>query len=518
MDGTTTPNELISRNPATGAMIRRLPSTPVEALPEMFSKARIAQVGWRALSVKKRTLFLNQFSETLLNRLDEMVNTISEENGKPRFEALANEILPVLELCHFFARHTKRVLDDKPIPLRIMKHRKSFIHYAPLGTVAVISPWNYPFLLPMGEILMALVCGNAVVFKPSEVTSSTGLMIQSLIEQAGLPSGVFQVAFGDGRVGAAMIQNRPDKIFFTGSVATGKRIMAAAAEHLIPVCLELGGKDPMLVLPDADLDFASSAALWGSFSNSGQVCASTERILVHESQRVEFIQRLKDKLARLRPSTDLGFITSTVQKNVYDHQIADAHQRGIELCTGGEYNADRTALAPIIATGPQIEQSELYREETFGPAVAVASYRTVDEAIKKANDSPYGLLASVISKNTAFAEGVARQIDAGTVTVNEVTYTAGLPETPWGGMKNSGFGRKHSEMGLLEFVHTKHIHKPRAGFLVFKSWWWFPYTPFQYETFRSFLGLYRQSFFARLKALPHLLWNMAQFLKNEPRI
>ncbi len=511
------------RNPATGEAVGEAPITPISELGHVFDLARTAQKQWALLSTRRRARYLLQLREVLLEQADEVATLLSNENGKPKFEALANEVLPIVDTLTHFAKHSPRLLKDQNIPLHLMKHRKSTINYWPVGIVAVISPWNYPFLLPFAEILMALVAGNAVVFKPSEITPLIGLKIQELCERAGLPKGLMQTLIGDGALGAAIIQQKPDKIIFTGSVATGKKIMAAAAEHLIPVNLELGGKDAMLVLADADLDFATSAALWGAFSNSGQVCASTERILVHESIAEPFLALLKKKAESLRQSgpldqTDLGAITFEKQKLVYDRHLQEARQRGVEFITGGEFSEDRRRLQPTIVRGPEIERLSIYRDETFGPVVAVATFRTVDEAIQKSNDSPYGLLGAVISKSIGLAEEVARKLEVGTVTINEAVYTAGLGETPWGGVKESGIGRTHANMGLYEFVNVRHIHKPRSRLVVFKSPWWFPYTPHQYQVFKLFLELYRKDWRAKGRALPTLAWNFIKFLKEEPRI
>jgi succinate-semialdehyde dehydrogenase/glutarate-semialdehyde dehydrogenase len=405
-----------------------------------------------------------------------------------------------------------------------MKHRESYLNYWPLGVIAVITPWNYPFLLPMGELVMGVLSGNAIIFKPSEVTPLIGLRIQELFEDAGFPKGLISTVIGDGAIGAAIIDQRPAKIFFTGSVATGKKIMRQASDHLIPVNLELGGKDPMIVLADADLDFATSAALWGGFSNSGQICASVERIIVHESIAPEFKRRLGEKVRSLRQgvsregNNDLGAITFEKQKEIYAAQIREAKERGAEFVTGGEFSADRRFLQPTIVSGKNIEELEIYNEETFGPVVALTTFKSIDEAVEKANRSKYGLLASIITKNHGLAESIAKRLEVGTVTINEVVYTAGIPETPWGGVKETGFGRKHSARGLYEFVNTRHIHKPVASFFVFKSLWWFPYTPFQHATFRQFVEFYRKSPLARLRAFPAWIWNLLHFLKREPRI
>jgi succinate-semialdehyde dehydrogenase/glutarate-semialdehyde dehydrogenase len=515
---------LISKNPATGETIQEIPVTPPEELPAIFERARGAQAQWAVMPVKKRARYLLLLREALINHVDELTDVLSRENGKPRFEAMANELLPCVDMLTYFARRAPKLLKDRTIPLQLMKHRKSYLNYWPLGVVAVISPWNYPFMLPFADILLALVAGNAVVFKPSEVTPLVGLKIQELLDEAGFPPNLVQTLVGDGTLGAALIQQRPAKIFFTGSVGTGKKIMAAAAEHLIPVNLELGGKDPMIVLPDADLDFATSAALWGSFSNSGQVCASTERLLVHEKIAEPFLALFKEKISRLRqgPSTgndnDMGVVTFDRQKNTYDRHLEEARQKGAQIVTGGEFSADRTMLRPTVVTGPGIESLEVYNEETFGPVVALTTYKSVAEAVQKANRNRYGLLASVITRDLGLGEEVARQLEVGTVTINEVTYTAGLGETPWGGVKESGFGRSHSDIGLYEFVNVRHIHKPRSRLTVFKSAWWFPYTPFQYAAFRALFEIYRRHWTDRLRALPLLLWNFVQFIKNEKRL
>lgn len=515
---------LVSRNPATGEVLRELATTRLEDLPLIFEKARFAQAQWAATSVRNRASHLIQLRETLLNHVDDIVDLLSKENGKPRTEALISEVIPSVDLLTYFAKKAPKLLKNKKIPMALMKHRKSYLHYWPVGVVAVISPWNYPFLLPFGDILMALVAGNAVVFKPSEVTPLIGVKIQELCSEAGLPNYIVQTVIGDGSLGAAIIQQKPGKIFFTGSVATGKKIMAAAAEHLIPVNLELGGKDAMIVLPDADLDFATSAALWGSFTNSGQVCASTERILVHERIAEPFLRQLKEKIGKLRigPSVglenDLGAITFEKQKAIYDRHLEQARSKDSQFVTGGEFSQDRRYLKPTVVTGPQIETLDIYNEETFGPVVAVTQFKSISEAIEKANHSKYGLLASVITKNLSMGEQIAKQLQVGTVTINEVTYTCGLSETPWGGVKDSGFGRTHSDIGLFEFVNIRHIHKPRSRLFVFKSLWWFPYTPFQYIAFRQFLEMYRKHWTDKLRALPHFLWNFIQFIKNEKRL
>jgi acyl-CoA reductase-like NAD-dependent aldehyde dehydrogenase len=516
--------KIVSTNPANGEILASLDPTPIERLPEVFKRAQDAQRLWAARSLKERADFLIQLREVIINHIDPLTALISKENGKPHFEALTSELIPSLDMLTFYARKAPRVLADRPIKLELMRHRKSVLNHWPLGVVAIISPWNFPFLLPFGEIIMAVVAGNAVVFKPSEVTPLIGLKIQELFEEAGAPLGLLQTVVGDGKLGAALIQEKPAKIFFTGSVATGKKIMAAAANHLIPVNLELGGKDPMIVLADADLDYATSAALWGGFMNSGQVCASTERLIVHESIAQPFTELLVGKMKSLRQApgkpedADLGAITYEAQKKLYISQIEDAKRQGATILSGGSFNTNQTALEPTLVSGPNIEKLDIYNEETFGPVIALTTFKSIEEAIEKANRSRYGLLASVITRDHKLGEQIARRLEAGSVLINEVAYTAGIGETPWGGLKESGFGRTHSEAGLLEFVHLRHIHLPRTSLSVFKSPWWYPYTPYQYLSFRSLVELYRRSWLKKAVSAPNFIWNFTQFLKNEKRL
>lgn len=516
--------KVISKNPATGEVLAELEATPSDSISGIYKKARESQRAWASVPLKQRAAQLLNLRESLLNEADSLASLISLENGKPAFEAIANEILPSVDMLSYFAKRAPQSLRDQPIPLRLMKHRKSTLTFAPLGVILVISPWNYPFLLPFAPIFMAVAAGNSVIFKPSEITPQIGLRIQKLFEISGFPQGLVQTVIGDGSLGAQLIDGKPNKIFFTGSTLTGKKIMAAAAEHLIPVNLELGGKDPMIVLPDANLDFATSAALWGGFSNAGQVCASTERLILHENIAAPFLALLKEKMSRLRqgPSisgaTDLGPITMEKQRLTYASQLAEAKQQGAAILSGGEFSENSRFLQPTLVTGERIEDLQIYKEETFGPVLASTTFQSTDEAVEKANASPYGLTASIMTRNTSLGEQMARKLQYGTVMINEVTYTAGLGETPWGGFKDSGFGRTHSDFGLHEFVQIRHVHKPRSSLFVFKSLWWFPYTPYQLNTFRHFIDLYRKSWTQKLRAFSHTLWNFVQFIKSEPRL
>lgn len=520
--------KIYSKNPATGEVLQAFEPASDSAIRDAFQSARQAQQIWQATSVRQRQSKLIDLKEVILDHFDEIAAILESENGKPRFEAMTTEILPTVDLISFYAKRSEHVLKDRRIPMRLMKHRKSSLNYWPLGVVTVISPWNYPLYLAIGDIVMAVVAGNAVIFKPSEVTPWIGQKIQQLFDEACFPKGLVQTLHGPGSVGAAIIRQKPAKIFFTGSVGTGKKIMAQASENLTPINLELGGKDAMIVMPDANLDVASSAALWGGFANSGQVCASVERVLVHERVASEFTALLKEKISRLRhrnESTsatggeyDLGSITFEKQKAIYETQLSEARSAGATVVAGGNFGPNGTFLEPTIVTGKNIESLSIYNEETFGPVIALTTFSSTNEAIEKANASRYGLLASIYSRNTGLAEKMARQLHVGTVIINDVLYTAGLPETPWGGVKETGFGRTHSEFGLLEFVNVRHIHAPRLGHQQFKNLWWFPYTQIQFNLFRSFLELYRKRFTDKVRALPEFIWNFVQLIKTDRRI
>lgn len=518
---------IISRNPATGETLRQLEQTPLENIPTIIEQARQAQQIWAQIPPKERTQYFVNAREYILDHVDEIADLIATENGKPKFEAIVNDILPTLDLLSQYSKRAPKLLKPQKISLRLMKHRRSELHYWPKGVIAIIAPWNYPFSIPLGEIALALMAGNAVVFKPSEVTPLVGLKIAEIFEHACIPKNLLQVIVGDGRRGAALVKADVDKVCFTGSVVTGKKVMASAAENLTPVVLELGGKDPLIVLPDADLDLATSAALWGGFSNSGQACASVERIIVHASIHDQFVALLKQKLSALKhgPGADLGVATYEKQKAIYADQLAELNSENSHIVTGGRFSADKTYLEPTIITNPAgstdcpLERTKIYREETFGPVVAVTKYNTIREAIDKANDTPYGLLASIFGKDTSLAAQIAQQLHAGSVLINEVLYTHGLSETPWGGIKDSGFGRVHSDFGFLEFVNVKHIHKENWWAVPFKSLWWFPYSNHQMSVFRLFMeAMFRRSLLRKLKALPPLLVELVQMIKKEKRL
>jgi len=476
--------EIVSYDPATGEEIGRIPQTSVAEINRAIQTARTVQPAWAKLSYRERGRVILKARQIVLDEIDEIAQLISRETGKPTAEAISMEVVPTLDLMHYFATRTEKLLRPQKIDIGQygLMGRSSRLIYKPLGVVGIISPWNFPWATPLDEVVMALMGGNAVAVKPSELTPVIALKIADVFQRAGLPNGLLNIFIGEGSTGAALIDAPVDKIMFTGSVATGKRVAEAAAKHLTPVVLELGGKDPMIVLEDANLDNAARGAVWGAFANAGQACASVERCYVHESIAPDFIKRVVAETKALkqnvgtREDTDVGAMSSERQLSIVDEHVQDAIARGATVATGGRRHPglEGSFYEPTVLTGVD-HNMEIMREETFGPTLPIMTFKTDEEALKLANESIYGLTASVWTRDIARGRRLAEQIDAGTVMVNEVVYTHALAQTPWGGVKQSGFGRTHGRLGLLELVSTRHIHVNRISFM--PDLWWFRYSP-----------------------------------------
>ena len=501
---TAAAREVVSYNPATGEEVGRVPLGSEADVRGALARARAAQDEWRRLSFRARGEVVMLARAHVLAEMDEIASLVSREMGKPAAEAISMEVLPTLDLMQFFARRSARLLKNERIDIGLYRllGRSSRIEYRPLGVVGIISPWNFPWAIPLGEVVMALMAGNTVVLKPSELTPLVALKLGDVFARAGLPAGALEIVTGDGSTGAALVEAGVDKLMFTGSVATGRRVAEAAARRLIPVVLELGGKDPMVVLEDADIESASSAAVWGAFANSGQACASVERCYVHEKIADDFLARVVEKTRALRQDAgegegvDIGAMSSERQLHVVEEHVRDAVERGAKVVTGGGRPKSATSRPesghatshqgffhePTVLVEVDHEM-KVMREETFGPLLPVMTFKTEDEAVRLANDSPFGLTASVWTRDIARGQRLAARIEAGTVMVNEVLYTHGIAQTPWGGVKESGLGRTHGRLGLLEMVAPYHVHTNRLARL--PDVWWFSYTPQAAALFRS---------------------------------
>ncbi len=474
--------KIASVNPATGEVVREFMCADEAGVQATVERAHRAQAGWRELGIRRRIRIIADFQRRLLERKSEVAELITREAGKPVAEALTTEVLVVLDAARFLIASAYRLLADEKVPHGNLatKLKRGWLVREPYGVIAIISPWNYPFSIPATETLAALVAGNAVVLKPSELTPLAALELASLLHAAGVPQDVFQIVIGDGATGAALLGAPIQKLIFTGSVATGKRIATAAAERLLPVVLELGGKDPMIVLDDADVDVASSAAVWGAFVNAGQTCLSVERCYVHRSLYESFACACAEKTKQLRMGngmdshTDVGPMIQERQVRIVESHVEDAKARGARVLAGGTRlpGLGVNFYAPTVLADVT-QDMRIMREETFGPVLPVMACADDDEAVRLANDSEYGLAASVWTRDRKRGERLARRIHAGTVMVNDVISCFGISEAPHGGVKASGVGRTHGRFGLDEMVRVKYLDMDRMPGM--KKVWWHGY-------------------------------------------
>lgn len=525
----TEPNasEIVSYNPATGSEVGRVPRTSDDEVRDAVQRSRESFHRWKMTSFSVRRALVMRAREIILSELDEIAQLISAESGKPFGEAIAMEIAPVLDLMQHFAKHAEAMLKPKRVGIGLysLMGRYSKIVYHPLGVVAIIPAWNYPFSIPLGEAVMAVMAGNSVVIKPSELTPLVGLKIYEIFERAGAPASLVQVVTGDGRTGAALVDAAPDKIMFTGSVATGKKIAEAAAKNLTSVVLELGGKDPMVVFDDADLELAAGAAVWGAFCNAGQSCSSVERLYVQEAAAEKLTRLIVEKTRELKQGSgdgenvSIGAMSSERQMKIVEDHVNEFRRAGAKIEIGGNRASTGASSAdqnlfyePTVISGATNDMRPM-RDETFGPTLPIATFRTEDEAIRLANDSEFGLTASVWTSDYEKGKRVAERIEAGSVCVNEVLYTHGIGQTPWGGFKNSGRGRTHGREGLMELVQPQHIHVNRLALL--PDPWWMPYSPTAVETFRGFAKYFASGSLARTTLLlPQLGKRIRELLRK----
>jgi acyl-CoA reductase-like NAD-dependent aldehyde dehydrogenase len=475
-------SRIASVNPATGEVLGELDSAGPTEVRAAVARAHAAQLEWDAWGIHNRVKVMRRFQQILLAHKTDIARRITQEAGKPLVEALLTEVLVVLDATRFLIENAFAILREEKLTHGnlAMKTKSGRILREPYGVVGIISPWNYPFSIPATEALAALVAGNAVVLKPSELTPLIALELQALLREAGVPDDIFQVLPGDGETGAALVRSEISKLIFTGSVTTGRRIAQVAAERLLPVVLELGGKDPMIVLEDADIDVASSGAVWGAFMNAGQTCLSVERCYVHQSLYSVFLEACAEKVRKLRvgngmdPASEIGPMIHERQVRVVETQIEDAKQRGARVLVGGTRLRELgpTFFAPTVLADVD-HNMRVMQEETFGPVLPVTPFREETEAVRRANDSDFGLAASIWTRDRARGERLARQINAGTVMVNDAVSCFSISEAPHGGVKASGLGRTHGRWGLEEMVRVKYVDSD--GLPRIKKIWWFGY-------------------------------------------
>lgn len=489
----SSPPVLKSFNPATGEALPEVRANTPGEVKDAVEQARKVAPEWAALVPQARARMLKEVRHRIYSRLDDIVETVAQECGKPRAEALAHDVMPTVLALQYFERMSPRWLkSDRPGRFAGWAlGTSSRVEMRPYGVVACISPWNYPFFLSFMGIIPALMAGNAVLLKPSELTPGVGERLREVLDV--LPSGVATVLQGDGEIGGALVDAPVDKITFIGSPATGRKIAAAAARHLTPVVMELGGQDAAIICEDADLDVASSGLLWGAFLNSGQTCAAVERAYVNQSIADKFEDMLVAKAARLRqgPNGDVGALTAQRQLDTVRRHLADAVDKGARVLIGGSDSGrpnDNGSLwhAPTVISGRD-EAMTISKEETFGPLLPIVRVSDDAEAVRRANEDGFNLTASVWSADRARARGLAAQLKAGTISINSHADAAGAPWSPWGGVGESGYGRLNGIYGLREFVAPVHVFDSRLPRL--KKLWWYPYGESTTKTLRAITEL-----------------------------
>ncbi len=484
-------------NPATGQTIASVPVVAPEQVAELVARARRAQPGWEALGFEGRAAVLKRCQRWVLDNSERVIETIVSETGKTYEDALTAEINYAVAAFSFWAKNAEGYLADERVKTSspFAKGRKLIVRHAPVGVVGVIGPWNYPLTNSFGDCIPALAAGNAVLLKPSEVTPLTSMLMGEMLRECGLPEDVYQVVPGYGETAQAMI-DEVDFVMFTGSTATGKKVMERAARTLTPVALELGGKDPMIVCEDADIERAANAAVHYSMQNAGQTCISTERVYVEEPIYDEFVRLVTDRVGELRQSrpggpgsTDLGAVIHPPQADIVERHVKDAVDSGARVLTGGGRRDENGHFFEPTVIADVDHSMACMREETFGPTVPIMKVRDAEEAVRLANDSQYGLQASVWTKDAGKGERLARRIEAGAVTVNDAQVNYVALELPMGGWKESGLGTRHGADGIRKYTKKQSILV--TSFAPFKKdLHMLPYTPGRTKLISRLLRLF----------------------------
>jgi acyl-CoA reductase-like NAD-dependent aldehyde dehydrogenase len=473
---------LESFDPATGELLGSVPTVTPDEVQGIVDDAAAVQPFWAQLPISERARYMRRAAQVIIDNLDELAALLTREQGKPRNESYVMELLPTVDALHWIASEAEEILSDEKIryPQIYLKQKRSVFSYEPLGVVGVIAPWNYPWSIPFGEVAIALACGNGVILKPASLTPLIGQRIQAVFERAGLPEGLVRVVHGGGAVGQALVESSAAKIFFTGSVEVGRGVGVACAERMKGSVLELGGKDAQLVLADANLPNAISGALWGGFANAGQTCSGIERVYVMREVADRFVEGVVAGARQLRVGdpmqwrTEIGPMVSRDQFDVVKELVDDAVANGAAMRCGGPVDVpgmNGAFYAPTVLTGVTHDM-RIMREEIFGPVVPIVTVESEEEAVRLANDSEFGLGASVWTLDRAKGERIARRLESGMVWMNDHMYSHGACQCSWGGVKSSGLGRSHSKFGFYECVNIKLVAwEPSRT----RNFWWHPY-------------------------------------------
>lgn len=504
-----------SVNPATREVIGEVPVMGQAEVEAAVEKARKTFETWQLLDYGKKAKRIRKLRTVISQRADELAQLISSEVGKPMSEAFMTELTGPLDTCTWLVDNAERLLQDQMVQLTnpLLASKQSIIAFEPLGVVGVIAPWNYPFSIPMMTILMAVMVGNTVVLKPSEKSPLIGIKIGELFTLAGFPEGVVTVVTGDRSTGEFLSRSKLSKLIFTGSVQGGSAVMAQAAAKLTPVVLELGGKDAAIVLPDAPVEWTAKGLVWGAFTNAGQACASIERVYIIKGKHTDrLIAKIVEETKKLQignatdPNVDVGPLIDDVQLSKVEQQVEEAKDAGANVLCGGKRRDELGGFffEPTVITNVD-HSMRIMREETFGPVMPIMIADNEDHAVELANDSEFGLTASVWSGKLGRAENVARDLNVGTVYINDCLFSHACPQLPWGGLKKSGFGRSHAQFGLIDLVNVKHISIDSAGGI--NRLWWYPYGLAKIKMVKGGLNFLHGSFFKSIGGFFNFVFN-----------
>jgi acyl-CoA reductase-like NAD-dependent aldehyde dehydrogenase len=499
---------LESFNPATGELLGSVETVKPEEVQAVVDDVAEVQPFWAQLTLADRARYIRRTADVLVEELDQVTELLTREQGKPLTESYTMEVVPTIDVLHWCADAGPKILADEPIRMgqALFLSKKAKFSYEPLGVVGVIAPWNYPWSIPFDEVAMALMAGNGVVLKPASLTPLLGERIRETFEKGGLPEGLVRVVHGGGAVGQALCESSVRKIFFTGSVEVGRSVGEICARQLKGSVLELGGKDPQIVCGDADLDNAISGCVWGGFANAGQTCSGIERTYVVREVADRFVEGVVRRASELTVGdpmeweTEIGPMVSEDQFGVVSELVDDALEGGAERVAGGPREVsgfDGKFIAPTVLAGVK-DEMRIMKEEIFGPVVPIIVVASEEEALQKANDSNFGLGASVWTKDRAKGERMAKRIESGMVWINDHSYTHAACQCSWGGVKESGLGRSHSKFGFYECVDIKLVSWEPG---LTRDFWWQPYDRTLGQAVRSSARLLYGRDGHRLKAL-----------------
>ena len=500
-------------NPATGESLGQIPQNTLEDIQHAVSRIRKAQVKWAAFSFSERGKHLRKMQRHLIEHGEEYARIISADTGKTLADAYMTDISSAIIAFDYYIKHSSRVLRERRVKGShvFSLFTRNRLQHVPRGVIGIISPWNYPLAIPMHEILMALMSGNGLLYKAASETQMVGQVIQKIVDAGELPQDLFVQVNVAGRIaGDAFLEAGIDKLFFTGSVPVGKILMKKAAETLTPVSLELGGNDPMIVCAEVNLKKAVNGAIWAGLSNAGQSCAGVERIYVHRDVYKPFLKLLKKKVEKLRvgypdhKNTHIGTMTTSRQHDAVRNVLEEAIAQGASVEAISQIDESTGQALPATILTDVNQEMRIMKEETFGPVIGVMPFKNIEEAIQLANNSDLGLTASIWTKNHRLGRKIATRLEAGVVTINSHLISHGIPNLPWGGFKQSGIGRTHGELGLLEMTQTRAI--VNDYFPLNKQFYWTPVPGFVYRRWVGFVMMLGGAWPWKLKGLLKLIF------------